>query len=96
MFRSLTPFLRSQGHADGHGLVFNSRISPSPNRSIHRRRKHRHSIRSSIESGGSDISAMEETPRISRRNLSKEMEQVRGKHPCSNFLESISVSGGCR
>ena len=78
MFRSLTPFLRSQGQADGHGLVFNSRISPSPNRSIHRKRKHRQSIRSSIESGGeSDISVMEETPRISRRNLSKEMQQVR-------------------
>ena len=57
--RSLTPFLRSQGQASGHGLVFNSRISPSPNRSLHRRRRHRLSTTDSA---------------TSRRNLSREFE----------------------
>ena len=57
--RSLTPFLRSQGAADGRCLVFNSRISPSPNRSLHRRRRHRLSTTDSA------------TP---RRNLSREFE----------------------
>ena len=38
--RSVTPFLlRSQGRSEGHGLHFSSRISPSPNRSIHRHRE---------------------------------------------------------
>ncbi len=40
VFRSVTPFLlRSQGRSEGHGLHFSSRISPSPNRSIHRQRE---------------------------------------------------------
>ena len=61
--RSLTPFLRSQGQADGLGLVFHSRISPSPNRSIHRRRRHRLSTTDS---------------RTPRRNLSREFDSEVG------------------
>ena len=61
MFRSLTPFLRSQGRTDGRGLVFNSRISPSPVRTMRRRRKH-------ITSPTAGGSSGEFTP----RNLSKE------------------------
>ena len=61
MFRSLTPFLRSQGRTDGRGLVFNSRISPSPVRTMRRRRKH-------ITSPTAGVSSREFTP----RNLSRE------------------------
>ena len=61
---SLQPFLRSQGPADGLELVFNSRISPSPNRSIHRRRRHRLSTADSA------------TP---RRNLSREFDSEVGR-----------------
>jgi len=66
--RSLTPFLRSQGRADGHGLVFNSRISPSPNRSLHRRRRHKPS-RASVDSD----SVSETGDRMSRRSIREEM-----------------------
>ena len=67
-FRSLTPFLRSQGRADGHGLVFHSRISPSPNRSLHRRRRHKPS-RASVDSD----SLSETGDRMSRRSIREEM-----------------------
>ena len=60
MFRSLTPFLRSQGRTDGRGLVFNSRISPSPVRTMRRRRKH--------ITSPAGVSSREFTP----RNLSRE------------------------
>ena len=71
-YRSLTPFLRSQGRADGQGIIFHSRISPSPNRSLHRRRqRHRHSRGSLDSDTGPEEMARERMP---RRNLQREME----------------------
>ena len=68
--RSLTPFLRSQGQADGRGLVFNSRISPSPSRSLHRRpRRHRLSTLSDTDQDTGPA-----TQTMPRRNLAKELE----------------------
>ena len=70
--RSLTPFLRSHGHADGAGLVFNSRISPSPSRSLHRRhRRHRLSTLSDTDQEAMRTS----TSTVPRRNLARELEQ---------------------
>jgi hypothetical protein len=47
--RSVTPFLlRSQGRCEGHALLFHSRISPSPNRSIHRQAETQYLYKSSI------------------------------------------------
>ena len=77
--RSTTPFTRSQGQADGRGLVFNSRISPSPSRSLHRRhRRHRLSTLSDTEQ---DTGASTST--MPRRNLAKELElEVRITQNC--------------
>lgn len=73
--RSLTPFLRSQGRTDGHGLVFNSRISPSPVRTMRRRRKKMISPSPTLPTSGldkADSGPDTSSVRFTPRNLSKE------------------------
>ena len=66
----------SHGHSqlchEGHGLQFNSRISPSPSRSFHRRRRS-HLRRRSGE--GSSISANQEL-QSARRDLSEDLARI--------------------
>ena len=68
--RSSTPFLlRSTCHHlgpcnEGHGLQFHSRISPSPSRSFHRRRRNKSNINSSIEESEQEISDVQSGKKI--------------------------------
>ena len=84
--------MRSQGRVQGHGLVFNSRISPSPNRSLHRRRRrHRSKLNesgaSATESESEDYSQQSASvefqvpaKKISRRNLTNEIKSQSVDH----------------
>ena len=67
----------SHGHSqlchEGHGLQFNSRISPSPSRSFHRRRRRSHFRRSG--DGSSSESAHQELT-SARRDLSEDLARV--------------------
>eukprot|EP00092_Neocalanus_flemingeri_P000023 GFUD01000023.1.p1 GENE.GFUD01000023.1~~GFUD01000023.1.p1 ORF type:complete len:2308 (+),score=442.37 GFUD01000023.1:211-7134(+) len=102
--RSITPFLRSQGRADGHGLAFNSRISPSPNRSFHRRRRRRHhSQESSLSATESESETHEHkthtvefqvpAKKASRRNLTNEM-QTQSLHQEDGAVNTDFVKSG--
>lgn len=62
--RSVTPFLlRSQGRSEGESLIFCSRISPSPSRSLRRKRQRRQPFILDTTLSGSDTEDAASPPR---------------------------------